>query len=98
MTDAVNNDQARELAERIYHAVHLTPSDGTGLNAHVLWDVEQLMEVLDPERDLTAMELMALAVVLAGANDRRLSRGDDRPGTSITPAVAEPKSPLRLAV
>lgn len=84
MTDAVNDDTARELAERIYHAVHLVPSDGSGLDRHCCWEVRTMMKQLNPYTDITGMEMMAIAVILAGANDRRLGRAPGGGGIPIS--------------
>lgn len=65
-------DSARQLADRIYHAIHLVPNDGSGLDAHAVWDCQQLMRNLSLRHDMTAQEVMAFAVILAGANDRKL--------------------------
>ena len=84
MPDVSEADVARELAERIYHACHLTPSDDTGLELHVVWECQQMMRNLSLRHDLTKMERMAFAVILAGANERKLrTAGPSDPGIPI---------------
>lgn len=85
-----HDDSARELVDHIYHALHLVPDDGSGLNKHALWDVAQLTRVIDPEVDLTGMELMAIATILATANERRLSACGGGPATSVPLATEVP--------
>lgn len=86
---------AEQLAQRIYHAVKLVPEDGTGIDLHCAWEVIEMMKVLDPEKDLTGQEMMVIAVILAGANDRRLGRRPDRPG--VTAPTIQPR-PILHAV
>lgn len=92
-----DEDAARALAERIYHAVHLVPSDDSGLTQHAIWDMRQLMRNLSPSQgDLTGQEVMAIAVILAGANERKLRRGGGTPGIALPEAV--PERPLLRSV
>jgi hypothetical protein len=91
-----DHDAARELAERVYHAIHLVPSDDSGLSRHVVWDMQQLMSVLDPDVDLTGQEVMAIAVVLAGANERRLRNPPSLPAGTVPGEVVAPPPLLRI--
>lgn len=83
---------ARELSDRIYHAIHLVPDDGTPLNAHCFAELRWLMGRLDPEYDMKPSEVMAINVVLATANARKSAATLPGPGVTRRPDVP----PLRI--
>lgn len=89
-----HEDSARELAERIYHAIYLVPDDGTPLDAHCFAELRWLMGRLDPEMDMKPSEVMAINVVLATANARKSATGLAGPGTAVTGRPDVP--PLRV--
>lgn len=78
---------AKDLAKKIYQAVKLVPEDGSGLSKHAGWDVGQLIKVVGPD-DLNPFETMALAAILASANERRLRVLNGGPGTGRVPELA----------
>lgn len=78
-------NRPRALADMVYAAAKLAPDDNTGFTKHTVWDIQQLMSALNPHVDLMPSELMAIAVVLAAANERRLGRGDRFTGRAVPP-------------
>lgn len=87
MPDTSATDSAQELADRIYHAIHLVPDDGTPLDAHCFSELRWLMGRLDPESDLKPAEVMAINVVLATANARKSAPCVTGPGRPQVPLL-----------
>jgi hypothetical protein len=92
-----DRSDARTLADAVFHAVHLAPNDGSGLDQHVIWECQAMMRNLSLRRDLTPQERMAFAVILAGANERKLSAtGPGGPGLSEVFGVDLERPALRI--
>jgi hypothetical protein len=61
-----------DLSTRVYQAVQLVSEPDPALEAHTEWLIGVLLDRLKPE-DLTPQEKMAVAIILAGANSRKLA-------------------------
>lgn len=67
------------VSERVRQALELTTDDAE-LHPHTSWEVAHLLTLLKPS-DITPAEMMAMAVILAHAHARKLSRP---PLTAVT--------------
>ena len=60
------------LSHHVGQALELT-ADGAALHKHTMWVVAELLDRLRPS-DLTPAEMMAMNVILAAANARKLAK------------------------
>jgi hypothetical protein len=80
--------EAQVLAERIIQAALLVTID-TPMDGHTAWEVNAMLGVLHPD-DLTPVELMGLAIILATAHTRLLRTP---PTLRLCPELGEVRRP-----
>lgn len=71
---SVPESSTAELRKRINVALNCLPAMSSDMARHHLWVIRGVMHDIDPERDISAAELLTLLAVLAPVHARVLTR------------------------